>query len=112
MSFTATLKRTMASEDIVFSFGCRADAAETEDDVFRCHRALERGGDQIWLVAQIFAPVEPHSAHAQDLDQLGEMLILAFSANDLVTDNDRPDCHLTTEPPHLRSVRYAARRGA
>src|SRR5437667_7689283 len=64
--------------------GCRADAAEAEDDISRRHRAPQRGGDQVGPVAEIIAPVEPHSAHAKDLDQLGEVLILALPANDLV----------------------------
>ena len=92
--------------------GCRADAAEAKDDVSRRHRAPERGGDQVWLVAEVVTPVEPHSAHAKDLDQLGEMLILALPANDLVADNDRPNSHLTPVLPHPRSARCAARRGA
>src|SRR6266513_3327244 len=91
---------------------CRADAAEAEDDISRGHRAPQRGGDQVGPVAEIIAPVEPHSAHAKDLDQLGEVLILALPANDLVADNYRPVSHLRSAPPPPRSARCAAHRDA
>src|SRR5882672_5512890 len=90
----------------------RADAAEAEDEVSRSERALERRGDEIRHVAEILAPVEPHSTRAENRDHFGEMLVLALPANDLVTDDDRPGSHLTPAPPPRRSARCAARPGA
>src|SRR5882672_12463951 len=88
------------------------DAAETQDNVFRGERAPERRSNQLGVVAEVLAPVEPHSAGRENSDELGKMLVLAFAANDLVADDDRTDPHLTPALPRPRSARCAARRDA
>src|SRR6266545_2129403 len=90
----------------------RSYAAEAEDEVSRSERALECRGNELGVVAEVLAPVEPHSAGRENFGELGKMLVLALAANDLVADDDRPDPHLTPESQHPRSARCAARRGA
>src|SRR5450759_1733634 len=100
---TATLKRTFAGPDIVFSFGgigatpddhTRACAAETEHDVRTGERAFERRRDQFGAVAQVLAPGEREAAAAQNGDQLRQVLVLALAAHDLIADDNGADRHL------------------
>src|SRR6267378_1381954 len=87
-----------------------ADTPEAEDEVSRSERALERRGDEIRHVAEILAPLEPHSTRAENRDHFGEMLVLALAANDFLANDDGADPHTRLTVPWIGSLRSSPRR--
>src|SRR5256885_15924051 len=79
--------------------GCRADPAEAEDDVGRCKRSLERGGDELGLVADIGTPRELQTARGERLDHFRHVLVLPLAGQDFVTDDDCAEVHSVSRKP-------------
>jgi hypothetical protein len=100
------IRRALASVIV----GRRAYAAKAENEIPRGERALERGGNETGLVAEILAPVEPHAARRKDRDELRKMLVFSLAADDLVADDDRADPHTRLAAPSIGSARSSPSR--
>ena len=55
--------------------------------------ARERRGQARPVVAEVLRPVERHAARFQQVDDLGEVLVLALAGKDFVADDDGADSH-------------------
>jgi hypothetical protein len=75
-----------------------ADAAGAEDHVARGQGALQGGGDALGIVAEVLGPGQLQSALAEQLQDLGEMLVDAAAREDLVADDDESECHESVCP--------------
>ncbi len=73
--------------------GSRTYSAEGEDDIAGREGASQRGRDARRVVAEILGPVEFEAAPAEDLDRLRKVLVLPLADEDLVADDQRPECH-------------------
>jgi len=69
------------------------EAAETEHDVSGGERAPERCGDELGLVAEIFAPGELQPPRPEGLDELRHVLVLPLPGQDFIADDERPEFH-------------------
>jgi hypothetical protein len=45
------------------------------------------------VVAEVVRPVERHAARLEQLDDLGEVLVLPLAGEDFVADDDGANCH-------------------
>ncbi len=73
-----------------------ADAAEAEDHIAGSQSAPERGGDARTLVAEVLDPGQAQASQRKQLGNLRKVPVDAFSRQDLVTEDDRPETHVAS----------------
>ena len=90
--------------------GRGADAAAREHDVAAGERIAQVGGDARRVVADVARPAQRQAARGQQLDHLGQVLVVAFAGEDLVADDDEAEVHGGRARGGWQERRAAARR--
>ena len=78
--------------------GGGADAAAGEHQVPAGEGVAQHGRDALAVVAHVTRPRQLQAARGQQLDDLGQVLVLALSGEDLVADDDQTDVHVEAGP--------------
>src|SRR3546814_18653380 len=73
--------------------GCRTDAAARQQHITARNDRANRLGNCLLVITNELRPAQFDATRTKQLEDLGEMPILALAAEHFVADDDQPDCH-------------------